>query len=334
MMKKILVLGGTGAMGKYVVPELVSRGYQVDVVSLDDVKNTADNPTYYKKNVKDPGELDAFLSRNYDGIIDYMIWNTKEFQAVYEKFLRATDHYIYLSSYRIYAGEYPVTETSPRLLDVSDDQEYLATEDYSLYKARGENILRASGRKNWTIVRPAITYSLDRYQLVTLEAQQVVNRAFDGKTVVLPEPAADIQATMSWAGDAAKMFAGILFNPRAMGEAFTFSTSEHHTWREIAEYYAELIGLKYLFVDEQTYLDILSPNNMYAKWQLEYDRMFNRVIDNSKILDVAGLKQSDFMPLKEGLRYELSRISRDKRYPDPGHANERMDAYLASIGKK
>ena len=35
--KTALVLGGTGAMGVYLVPELASRGYEVTVVSLDDV---------------------------------------------------------------------------------------------------------------------------------------------------------------------------------------------------------------------------------------------------------------------------------------------------------
>ena len=31
--KKILVLGGTGTMGVYLVPELADMGYQVNVVS-------------------------------------------------------------------------------------------------------------------------------------------------------------------------------------------------------------------------------------------------------------------------------------------------------------
>ena len=34
--KSILVLGGTGAMGRYLVPKLADDGYRVDVVSLDD----------------------------------------------------------------------------------------------------------------------------------------------------------------------------------------------------------------------------------------------------------------------------------------------------------
>ena len=37
-MKNVLVLGATGAMGVYLVPELARNGYHVDAVSLDDVK--------------------------------------------------------------------------------------------------------------------------------------------------------------------------------------------------------------------------------------------------------------------------------------------------------
>ena len=44
--KKILVLGGTGAMGVYLVPELLRMGYRVDVVSLDDIKSDNPNLTY------------------------------------------------------------------------------------------------------------------------------------------------------------------------------------------------------------------------------------------------------------------------------------------------
>ena len=40
-MKKVIVLGATGAMGRYVVPELVKRGFYVDAVTLDDVDNNS-----------------------------------------------------------------------------------------------------------------------------------------------------------------------------------------------------------------------------------------------------------------------------------------------------
>ena len=33
--KKVLVLGATGAMGKYLVPRLADMGYRIDAVALD-----------------------------------------------------------------------------------------------------------------------------------------------------------------------------------------------------------------------------------------------------------------------------------------------------------
>ena len=43
-------------------------------------------------------------------------------------------------------------------------------------------------------------------------------------------------------------------------------------------------------------------------WQLRYDRMFNRIMDNSKILEVTGMKQSQLMPLYDGLKLERKTI--------------------------
>ena len=35
--RKVLILGATGAMGTYLVPEMLKKGWQVDAVSLDKV---------------------------------------------------------------------------------------------------------------------------------------------------------------------------------------------------------------------------------------------------------------------------------------------------------
>lgn len=332
--KKVLVLGATGAMGQYLVPELLSLGYTVDAVTLEDVSSDHERLTYLKGNAHDPAFIDPLLARRYDGVVDFMIYQTEELRAVYEKLLRSTDHYIYLSSYRVYADEeHPIRETSPRLLDVSTDTAFLATEDYSLYKARGEDILFASTYQNFTVIRPAITYSRGRYQLVTLEAPLTVFRADAGKAIVLPKEAKDIPATMSWAGDVAKMIARLLFLPKAMREVYTVSTSEWQTWGTVASYYEELIGMKCVWVDKEDYLHILSGDEIAGgtRWQLEYDRLFSRIIDNGKILDAVGMKREELMPLKKGLAYELSRREGAivQSGPNP-EADARMDAYLAA----
>ena len=329
---KALVLGGTGAMGLYLVPELASQGYEVRVVSWDNV--VSDNPriSYVKADAKNNEYLKELLKEKFDVIVDFMLYSTEEFKARYELLLQNTAHYIFLSSYRVYdGGEIPITENTSRLLDVSKDKDFMATEDYSLYKARQEDVLQNSKYNNWTIVRPAITYSKYRFQLVTLEAPVVVARTLKGLPVVLPGEALSVQATMSWAGDVAKMFSRLLLNPAAWRECFTLATAEHRTWGEIAEYYREIIWLKYVAADTGDYLNIIN-NAPWARYQLAYDRLFQRVVDNSKVLRVTGLKQADFMPLRRGLEKELSALPKDTVWPDAGAVWERMDDYLNGRG--
>ena len=335
--KKILVPGGTGAMGVYLVPELLGLGYKVDVVSLDDVTSDCSDLRYIKANFKDPAVRSELLKNNYDAIIDFMIYNTDEFRKVYRELLTSCGHYIYLSSYRVYAGDArPTREDSPRLLDshsVSHDVEYLASEDYSLYKARGENILRESGLSNWTAVRPAITFSKRRFQLTILEADVVVHRARAGKKVLLPEDAMSVQATMSWAGDVAKMIARLVLNDAALREVYSVCTAEHNQWRTIAEYYRELIGLEYVTVSNEDFLSCMTPdreNVRWARWQLNYDRMLDRVMDNSKILAATGMKQSELTTVYDGLRRELSALPAEAFAADTSVRNRLMDEYIAS----
>ena len=328
--RKVLVLGATGAMGQYLVPRLAAMGYRVDGVSIDDKADNIPNVNYIKANAKDRAVLQQLLANSYDGIVDFMIYNSGELPYFLPLLPEHTDHYIYLSSYRVYDNkEHPVRETSPRLIDSSDDLLLRNSDDYSIYKARGENVIRSFPRNYWTIIRPAITYSFMRYQLVTLEAANTVGRAFAGRKAVLPEQAKNVQATMSWAGDVAQMIAELLFHEKARGETFTVSTSEHRTWGEIAGYYNDICGLETVWVDKEDYIHILDPHQCYPgiRWQLEYDRLFDRIIDNSKVLAATGMKQAELCPLYDGLKKEITRCPRDFRWA----VDERMDAYLENM---
>lgn len=335
---KVLILGASGAMGKYLVPILAEKGFSVDAVALDDAFVTHKNINWIKTNSKDADFRKEIFARNYDGIVDFMIYPTSELVTCLPPIVNSTGHYIYLSTYRIYDGtEIPINENSPRLIDNSKDTLLVNSDDYSIYKARGENILHSCQKKNWSIIRPAVTYSFMRNQLVTLETPCTVGRAMLGKTVFLPETAKDIQATMSWAGDVAQMISGILFNDKALGETYTVATSEHHTWGEIAEYYKDICNLKCIWGDQDDFIKCVSQTyNGYpdaAAWQLIYDRLFHRVIDNSKILALTGMKQENMMKLYDGLKYEISRLPEDYgRGAADNWINQRMDDLLKQRG--
>lgn len=329
-MKKILILGATGAMATYLIPELLRKGMSVTGVSLDEVTSEQTHLRYIKADATDLDFLRATLAEGYDAVVDFMIYKRRDiFERYYKLFLESTSHYIFLSTYRIYAGEYPITEDSLRLLEAEKPEDFVTYEEYSIYKAEEEDMLRGSGYSNFTIVRPAITYSKCRFQLTTLEANVLLWRMRHGKTVLLPEGAMACEATMTWAGDVAKMLSAILLNPEAFGETYTVSTAEHHTWQEIADMYRRIGGLRYATVPNEDYIRILG-GSIYAKQQLEYDRCFHRIVDNTKILRLSGLTEGELMPLEQGLRMEYEALT-EERLSYIGvneEVDRRMDRYM------
>jgi nucleoside-diphosphate-sugar epimerase len=214
-MSRILVLGGTGAMGHYLVPELLKCDHEVHVTTRNKQIRDAGQCHYLCGDAHDAEFINSTTSaRTYDAIIDFMVYSTREYKSRNELLLRRTGHYLFLSSYRVFAdiGLYPISESSPRLLDVCDDKEYLATDEYALAKARQEDILRASKSRNWTILRPCITYSRNRFQLGTLEANTICYRALQNIPVIMAREILSKHTTMTWAGDVGRIVARLVLN--------------------------------------------------------------------------------------------------------------------------
>jgi nucleoside-diphosphate-sugar epimerase len=254
-----------------------------------------------------------------------MVYGTDEFRARVDFLLSASRHYIFLSSYRVYDETIPLCEDSPRLLDSCDDREYLKTDEYGLTKARQENILHERGGKcNWTIIRPAITYSTARFQFGVLEADVLCWRALNGLPVIMPPEMLKKETTLTWGGDVAKMIATLVLNPTAFGEVFTTATAEHHTWREVFSIYNHLLNVELVECMLSDYQWVTN-----AKWQIRYDRMLNRIVNNQKVLNASGLQQSELMQLKAGLALELNQLKEDSKWLKPNIGiNARMDAVL------
>ena len=296
-------------MGVHVSQLLAGAGHEVVVTSRRDCVSNIPCVFYTKGNAKEIGFLDELLADYWDAIIDFMIWSTDEFKVRVAKFLNATDQYVFTSSYRVYANSSVITENSPRLLDVIDNPEYLATDEYALAKARCENMLFDSGRNNWTIVRPAVTYDgTGRFHLTVHEAAVCLWRALRGIPVPVPQIMLTKQATMTWGGDVARMIALLVGNPKAMGETFTVSTAEHTTWEQVAGIYQTVVPTLDVYDCDMARFERAHG----AIWQIRYDRMYNRIVDNAKVLNATGLRQNQLVTLQDGLINQL------KQYLDSG----------------
>lgn len=314
--RRALLLGGTGAMGVYLQDELASVGWDVVVTSR---RRRAPQPgvMFLEGNAKDPAFLKSLAAENYDAVVDFMTWAPDAFEDVLPVLLGMSQQYVFVSSYRVFADTPVITESSPRLLETCPDKRYTAGGEYAIAKAREEDLLRDSGVSNWTIVRPAITYSKGRFQLGTLEAGEWLWRALRGLPVPMAREVLERQCTLSWGRDVARMIARLLGNSATHGEDFNVSTSKHQPW-------AKVLGLYRSMLDFEVQEVSLATFERYCCWrdrnlgycpQLRYDRLVNRVVDNSKVLSATGFVEDDLAGIGEGLSLEFERFLQDPSFP-------------------
>ncbi len=333
---KILVLGGTGAIGNDLVRILAQNGNDVYVTSRSTRESKDANLIYIKGNAADDNFLKELLKDTYfEAIVDFMSYSTDAFRKRYSNFLKATDQYVYFSSSRVYAESTdPITENSARLLDVCQDEEYVQTDEYALAKARQEDLLRNSGKLNWTIIRPYITYSDIRLQLGFQEKEVWLYRALHGRSIVFNTDIADKTTTLTWGRDVAETLATVVGNKEALGQAYHITQTSTMKWKEVLEIYSdtieEITGNRPNIILEDSSEKL---SNVSGRWmQRKYDRLYNRVFDNSKISELYP-DIDKAISMKEGLKLCLTdflkgkRLFRDMEWKSEGYMDKVANEY-------
>ena len=319
---RILIFGGTGAMGNYLVDLFRDTDNEI-VITTRVNRKSSHNKRYVVGNAKDEEFINKILQERWDVIIDFMIYSTIDFKNRVDRLLESTSQYVFLSSARVYADiKEPIKETSSRLLDVSTDQEFLSSDEYSLAKARQEDILKNSGKNNWTIIRPYITYSFNRLQLGILEKEDWLYRALKGKSIVFSEDINSKLTTMTYGLDVARGIKAILGNSYTLSETFHITSQQSLHWSEILNIYLDVLE-KHLGYRPKVVLENLVNFQSYhpATYQIKYDRLYNRKFDNGKIgkyIDVF-----DFTSTTEGINVCLEEFIKD---PSFNNINWRAEA--------
>lgn len=312
--KKVLLLGGTGAIGTYLTQILQGKELEVYVTSRSRHGGGGQAHIHYLLcNAKDNDSLKELCNTHWDAIVDFLSYKTDELSKRLGFLLKSTDQYVFLSSARVFANEeHPIKESSPRLLDVSKDKEYLKTDEYALTKARQENLLQNSDSRNWTIVRPYITYGDKRLQLGVLEKEEWLYRALHGRTVIFTKSIADRITSLANGYDVALGISCILGQVKALGETYNLATPERHTWNDIAIIYNDILmsktgkslKIKYVSVN-----DFIKCRGKGLGYQVIYDRLFDRDFDTSK--ESEFVETEKFIKLRDGLTQCLSNFIYD-----------------------
>ena len=296
----ILILGGTGAMGNHVSDFLKAKKYNIFITSRSKQKNS-ENITYLQGNAKELSFITRLCQKQWDVIIDFMVYSLDELKERIDMILESTNQYIFISSARVYADSPMIKEDSPRLLDVCADKEYIASNEYAIAKAEEENILFSSKYKNWTIVRPSLTYAENRLQLGVYEKENWLYRALHGRSIVFSKDLMDRYYTLSYGKDVADGIAQLVGKSEAIGEVFHIVINESFQWKDILNIYLNILEEetgkrpKVVLTENCTNLKL-----SYAKYQVLYGRYFNRHFDNEKINKLVDT--SKWLLPEEGLK--------------------------------
>lgn len=312
---KILLLGGTGAMGAYLTDVLAADLDNRIVVTSRRVRTSPHaNVSFLCGNAREDAFLAEALQSRYDVVVDFMNYGYDEFAARYRTLLGATGQYVFLSSARVYdRSPQPLTESAPRLLETSTDAVFLATQRYALRKARQEDFLLRSGATNYTIVRPYKTFSEERLQLGAYEKEQWLLRALDGKSVPVRAGLLARRTTLTYGLDVSQVMARLVGLPAALGACVQIATLESLTWLEIAEIYRQVlaaekgVGLRFVEYAANEALESLFEGG----YQVRYDVLWDRTFDSSRADALVG--PVSYTPVRTALRDCLTKFLREGR---------------------
>ena len=307
--KKVLLIAGGGTLGTHTANELLRLGVAVDVICPEE--KVSHHPALrFHRGLATRELLDDLLAKyHYDGVVDFIHYkNPEAYRQAYTYISEKVDHVVFLSSYRVYADTAGrITEESPRLLDVEHDPAFLARENYAIPKSICEDWLRNTQQgKHWTIVRPVISFSHKRLDLLLYSGTTVLKAVDEGRSLLLPKTVKDYGAGIDWAGNSGKLIAHLLFKPHTYGETYTVYSNHGATWGEVAKAYEEVTGVQIVWGEEQDYVASLDLENHPQRYDMWYhDRIYNRCIDSTKILRATGLSEKDFASIADGIRYEI-----------------------------
>jgi 2'-hydroxyisoflavone reductase len=155
---RLLVLGGTRFVGRAIVDDAVSRGYDVTTFSRGLSGHPRPGAEALHGDRTNPGDLRQLAEREWDAVIDTSVLAPADVLASAQLLAQRVQHYTYISSLSVYAtrpGE-GVTEDSPVLDCPADATGTVETLGYGELKAGSERAVAAALPGRCLIVRPGL----------------------------------------------------------------------------------------------------------------------------------------------------------------------------------
>jgi len=238
----VLFIGGTGIISSACVREARDVGFDVTVLNRgkSKLRPLPDGVASLHADIEDDASTaSALKGRSFDVVADFMSFTTARLRRNVDLLRGHVGQYVFISSASAYQRApppaLPITESTPLRNDYWQySRDKIACEDYLVGLWRSEGF-------PGTIVRPSHTY--DQFMMPLLGRWTQIARARAGKPMVLWGDGTSLW-TLTHASDFAYMFAGLLGNPAARGEAYQITGDCVMTWDAIATALAEAAGVQ------------------------------------------------------------------------------------------
>ncbi|MBP3259932.1 MAG: SDR family oxidoreductase [Prevotella sp.] len=306
---RILFIGGTGTISSAITQQLATTEHELWLLNRGNRKNEVPgNVKHIVADINDEADVLAKLGdMQFDAVCDFIGFVPAQVERDYRLFAGRTRQYIYISSASAY--------NKPARSYVVNEGTTLANPhwQYSRDKIACEELLMRHYREDAfpvTIVRPSHTYC-ERGVPTSVHGPkgswQVLKRMLEGKPVLVHGDGSSLW-TLTWNGDFARGFIGLLGNPHAIGEVFQIMSDESLTWDQIYHTIADALGVEYKpYYVSSEFLAAVAPAEYDLGGNLTGDKAVTVVFDCSKLKRaVPGFQAST--RFDEGVRRCVSHI--------------------------
>ena len=155
---RLLVLGGSQFLGRAIVDEACSRGYDVTTFSRGRSGHHRPGTETLTGDRTNPEDLRQLARGSWDAVIDTSVLAPAHVTASARILAERTGHYTYISTFSVYAEypQQPATESSPVLDCPADATGTVDSLGYGQLKAGSERAAAAAFPGRCLIVRPGL----------------------------------------------------------------------------------------------------------------------------------------------------------------------------------
>ncbi len=326
---RILFIGGTGTISSAITQQLAATEHELWLLNRGNRKGEV--PQNVKQIVADINDKNAVLEKlgdtMFDAVCDFIGFVPYQVERDFRLFAGRTRQYVYISSASAY--------NKPARSYVINEGTTLANPhwQYSRDKIACEELLMKHYREDGfpvTIVRPSHTYC-ERGVPVSVHGPkgswQVLKRMMEGKRVIVHGDGSSLW-TMTWNGDFAKGFIGLLGNPHAIGEVFQIMSDESLTWNQIYQAVADALGVEFKpYYVSSEYLAAVAPKEYDLEGNLTGDKAVAVVFDCSKLKRAVPGYQAT-VRFEEGVRRCVDYIL---AHPELQQEDQEFDAWCDRV---